>query len=61
MQMLHLSEDDIERYAMGKMPEPETASAEEHLLVCQQCRDELELIGLIIAGLREVSTPSRAQ
>ena len=49
----HLSEDDIEKYAMGKMTETEAAPTEEHLLVCQQCRDELELLGLIIAGLRE--------
>ena len=53
MQNLHLTEDDIERYAMGKMTEAESAPAEEHLLVCQQCREELELLGLIIAGLRE--------
>ncbi len=53
MQTVHLSEDDIEQYAMAKLPEPEAAYAEEHLLICQKCRDDLELIGLIIAGLRE--------
>ncbi len=53
MQTLHLTEDEIEQYAMGKLPEAKTPRAEEHLLFCQQCRDELELIGLIIAGLRE--------
>ena len=51
--MLHLTEDAIEQYAMGKLPESERPRAEEHLLACQQCRDELELIGLIIAGLRK--------
>jgi anti-sigma factor RsiW len=54
MQTLHLTEDEIERYAMGKLPDDESHHAEEHLLACQQCRDELELIGLIIAGLREM-------
>jgi anti-sigma factor RsiW len=53
MHKRHLTEDDIEKYAMGKMTESEAAPTEEHLLVCQQCRDELELLGLIIAGLRE--------
>ncbi len=53
MHNLHLTEDDIEKYAMGKMTEEESAPTEEHLLVCQQCRDDLELLGLIIAGLRE--------
>jgi hypothetical protein len=53
MPTLHLSEDEIEQYAMGKLPEIKINQAEEHLLICQQCRDELELLGLIIAGLRE--------
>jgi anti-sigma factor RsiW len=55
MQTLHLTEDFIEQYAMGKLPESQAADAEEHLLVCQKCRDHVELIGLIIAGLREES------
>jgi hypothetical protein len=55
MQTLHLTEDSVEQYAMGKLPEPQAAGAEEHLLVCQRCRDDVELIGLIIAGLREES------
>ena len=56
----HLTEDDIEKYAMGKMTEDEAAPTEEHLLVCRQCREDLELLGLIIAGLREeCSRPMR--
>ncbi len=59
--MQHLTEDEIEKYAMGKMPETEAAAAEEHLLICEPCRDELELIGLIICGLREESSrPQRS-
>ena len=53
MQTLHLIEDEIEQYAMGRLPENAIPRVEEHLLICQQCRDEVELIGLIIAGLRE--------
>ena len=53
MQKAHLSEETIERYAMGKLSGPDLAPAEEHLLVCQQCRDDVELIVLIVAGLRE--------
>jgi hypothetical protein len=55
MHTLHLTEDSIEKYAMGKLPAAQTANAEEHLLVCQRCRDDVELIGLIIAGLRDES------
>ncbi len=53
--MQHLTEQEIEKYAMGKTPENELAVAEEHFLVCESCRNELELIGLIICGLREES------
>ncbi|MBS1877702.1 MAG: hypothetical protein JSU00_31105 [Acidobacteria bacterium] len=53
MQTAHLSEEIIEQFAMGKLQEPELAPAEEHLLVCQRCRDEVELIVLIVAGLRD--------
>lgn len=56
MQKRHLTEDEIEKYAMGKMSETETALTEEHLMLCPQCRDDLELLGLIIAGLREECT-----
>ena len=53
MQMPHLPEEVIERYAMGKLSDREVAPVEEHLLVCQRCRDDVELIVLIVAGLRE--------
>ena len=34
----HISEDDLERYAMGKVKdEGELAALEEHLLVCGWC------------------------
>ncbi len=49
----HLPEEVIERYAMGKSKDDELASAEEHLLVCQRCRNDVELIVLIVAGIRE--------
>lgn len=55
MQTPHLSEESLEKYAMGKLPASRVAQAEEHLLVCQKCRDHVELIGLIIAGLRDGS------
>lgn len=49
----HLTEDVIEQYAMGKLSPDATEFAENHLLVCQQCRDEVELIVTIVAALRE--------
>ena len=53
MQTPHLHEDAIERYAMGKLIGDELDLAEEHLLICQQCRNDVELIVLIVAGIRE--------
>lgn len=37
----HASDDALERYAMGRSPEPELAELEEHLLVCESCRKRL--------------------
>src|SRR5437870_4898761 len=38
----HLNPDDLERYATGRASEEEAARCEEHLLVCEACRVELE-------------------
>ena len=39
----HISDDDLERYAMGTVKdEGELARLEEHLLVCGQCVDRAE-------------------
>ncbi len=50
----HISTDDLERYHLGHVQEPELARIEEHLLWCQDCLDRMEatarLIGLIRAG-----------
>ena len=38
----HISDTDFERYAMNSLPEVETATLEEHLLVCPECQDRLQ-------------------
>lgn len=50
---MHLTEETIEQYALGKLADPDLGTAEEHLLVCPECREHVELIGLIVAGLRD--------
>ena len=40
--MEHISEDDLERYAMLATPGRELAALEEHLLICAECRERLE-------------------
>ncbi|MBS1829395.1 MAG: hypothetical protein JST93_29100 [Acidobacteria bacterium] len=34
----HLHEETLEAYVMGKLPEDELSSLEDHLLLCQQCQ-----------------------
>ncbi|HET8547463.1 MAG TPA: hypothetical protein VFL57_05650 [Bryobacteraceae bacterium] len=37
--MEHVSDDLLERYALARTSEPETAYVEEHLLICEDCRE----------------------
>ena len=39
--MEHVSEHDLELYAMRTLPAPESELLEEHLLICSACRDRL--------------------
>lgn len=34
----HLNEDTLELIALNRLPEPNLAAAEEHLLVCEACQ-----------------------
>ena len=38
----HVSEEDLEQYAMHTLRESACATLEEHLLICSQCRERLE-------------------
>ena len=40
--MAHLQSGTIENYALRHLPATQTASAEEHLLLCQSCGDRLD-------------------
>jgi hypothetical protein len=37
----HLREDDLERYSMSALPEESAARVEQHLLICETCRQRL--------------------
>ena len=39
--MEHITEDDLEKYAMRTLPASACATFEEHLLICPDCRDRL--------------------
>ena len=38
----HESDDRLELYALGRLPDSEIQRIEEHLLICNSCRDRLE-------------------
>lgn len=37
----HLCEDQLERYSIGNLAEPDVAGLEEHVLMCETCLDKL--------------------
>ena len=50
--MQHQSEDALELYAMGTLPDSETGPLEEHLLVCHECQDRLREMDEFLAAIR---------
>jgi hypothetical protein len=50
----HPTEDEMELYAMHKAAEPVVENIEEHLLLCERCRSELDEVELKIRVLRIV-------
>lgn len=49
----HISEDDLESYSMHRsMPGADLAALEEHLLVCDLCRSNLEEMDRRIASMK---------
>lgn len=48
----HPSDDELELYSLSRLQEVDTARIEEHLLVCQQCRDRLVEIEDFVRTLR---------
>jgi len=51
----HVSEDDLERYAMRTLPAPESECLEEHLLICSECRDGLTATDGYVAAMRSAA------
>ncbi len=49
---MHLDNDTLELLAANRLVEPDLATAEEHLLVCESCRERLELIDEYVATIR---------
>ncbi|MBV9742792.1 MAG: response regulator [Acidobacteriia bacterium] len=52
---LHLSGDQLEAYAGKRLLEPEISHCEEHLLLCQQCREALEQEEAFVSAMRSAA------
>ncbi|MCS7315333.1 MAG: hypothetical protein RMI94_08940 [Bryobacterales bacterium] len=51
----HPSEEALEEYALGLLPEEQVAELEEHLLLCAVCQDRLRQADDFIAAMREAA------
>jgi hypothetical protein len=49
----HPSDDLLERYSMRRLTEAEMALLEEHLLICEKCRNTVVQMDLNQAAIRE--------
>lgn len=55
----HPSEEVLERYLFGSLPEAEIEQVEEHLLVCHSCIDAAEQLLAFVQSLRSSLGTSR--
>jgi len=56
----HGTEDQLELYARGRLPESDLPVLEEHLMICTTCREKLDEIGDFALGMREASATQAA-
>jgi hypothetical protein len=49
----HGTDDQLEQYALGRLPDSDLALLEQHLTICAACRERLDGIGDFAFGMRE--------
>ena len=49
----HIDAETLERYALGHLAEAELGRVEEHLLLCQECRNWLIVAEKYVRTMRE--------
>ena len=57
--LAHISEEDLELYAMRMAPEADLERVEEHLLTCGECRDRLIETERVIAAFQAAAARIR--
>ena len=58
--MIHLRADVLEDFALGRLPEKGVARVEEHLLVCDTCRNRLDNVEAFVISVRAGSADTTA-
>ena len=48
----HQTDEQLELYALGRLPEPEVAVVEEHLLACASCQERLDEVEPFAIAMR---------
>ena len=56
----HLDDERLDGYALSRLDEAATAECEEHLLVCEACRERLDQTEAFVAGIR-TAAPRREE
>jgi hypothetical protein len=57
----HISEEVLEQYAMRTLPESaELGRLEEHLLICSECRNRLQMMDDYVAAMRSAAAKLRS-
>jgi len=51
----HIAEDVLEQYAMAKLSEVEVVPVEEHLLICEGCRERLAWLDDFVGSIRSAA------
>lgn len=51
--ILHQTDEQLERYALGRLPEPLSAEVEEHLLVCSDCQERVDDLEAYALAMRQ--------
>jgi hypothetical protein len=55
---LHVTDDQLELYALDRLPDSDLPEFEVHLMMCANCRERLDEIGTFALGMREAPAAS---
>ena len=59
--ILHQTDEQLELYALGRLPEPWVAEVEEHLLVCATCQERVDDLEAYAFAMRQAISSEPAQ